>query len=88
MSLATVSAPDWLTLHNGTLTASRDGKSWLVHLAGELVYVLALVPVEGQHGIKLMQTVNGLRIPVEGVHPNAETALAAGLSQLRATLGW
>lgn len=88
MSTATVSAPEWLTRHNATLTASRDGKSWLVHMAQELVYVLALIPVEGKHGIKLMQTINGKQIPVEGAYPTSEQALAAGLEKLRVTLGW
>lgn len=88
MSVATVSTPEWLARHNATLTASRDGKSWLVHMGGELVYVLALIPVEGKHGIKLMQTINGKQIPVEGAHQGAEKALEAGLEKLRATLGW
>lgn len=88
MSTATVSAPEWLSRHNATLTASKDGKSWLVHMNRELVYVLALIPVEGKHGIKLMQTINGKQIPVEGAHPSADKAYAAGLEKLRATLGW
>jgi hypothetical protein len=88
MSVASPSTPEWLARHNATLTASKDGKSWLVHMGSELVYVLALIPVEGKHGIKLMQTINGRQIPVEGAHQGADKALAAGLEKLRATLGW
>ena len=67
MSVASPSTPEWLARHNATLTASKDGKSWLVHMGSELVYVLALIPVEGKHGIKLMQTINGKQIKVEGI---------------------
>ena len=67
---------------------SKDGKSWLVHVGGELVYVLALVPVQGRHGIKLMQTINGKLTPVDGAHGSPSQALEAGLSALRDKLGW
>ncbi len=80
--------PNWLTLHKATLTASKDGTSWLVHMGHELVYVLALLPVSGKHGIKLMQTINGRQFPVDGTFATAEGALAAGLEKLRSTLGW
>lgn len=80
--------PDWLVRHQATLTASRDATSWLVHVGRELVYVLALVPVSGKHGIKLMQTINGRQFPVEGTFAMPSDALAAGLEKLRSILGW
>ncbi|MFM7111087.1 MAG: hypothetical protein ACKO26_08080 [Planctomycetota bacterium] len=88
MSTQAVSPPEWLASHNGTLTPSKDGKSWLVHVGGELVYVLALVPVQGRHGIKLMQTINGKLTPVDGAHGTPSQALEAGLAALRDKLGW
>ncbi|NBU73729.1 MAG: hypothetical protein EBS30_00640 [Planctomycetes bacterium] len=86
-SIATAT-PNWLALHQATLTASKDGTSWLVHIGHELVYVLALLPVSGKHGIKLMQTINGRQFPVEGIFETPEAALAAGLEKLRTVLGW
>lgn len=84
----TVTTPEWLNQRGVRLQASRDGLSWLVYLRKEPQYLLLAVPVKGQFGCRITQTVNGRRLDAGATYPSVETALSGGLDELRKTLGW
>jgi hypothetical protein len=84
-----VTTPDWLAQRGGEVQASRDGKSWLVYFDGEPQYLLMAVPVKGQFGCRISQTINGRRLDRDGAtYPSAEDAARGGLETLRQVLGW
>jgi hypothetical protein len=84
-----VSTPDWLTQRGGELQTSRDGTSWVVYFDHEPQYLLVAVPVKGQFGCCISQTINGRRLDKNGaVYPSVEDAARGGLEELRQTLGW
>jgi hypothetical protein len=82
------STPEWLSQRGAELRESKDRQSWLVYLGKEPQYLLLAVPVKGQYGCRITQTVNGKRLDGPDVYPTAERALAGGLEQLRKALGW
>lgn len=83
-----LSTPDWLARRGGALRPATDGLSWFVDFDGEPQYRLVPFPVGGQHGCKVIQTINGRRLDGSGIHPSVEAALAGGLEDLRKNLGW
>jgi hypothetical protein len=85
MSVAT---PEWLTRHGGELRANPDGQSFAVYFGHELEYVLRLVPVKGQHGCLVKQTINGKHLESGTPRPTADDALRGALEDLRQALGW
>jgi len=85
MSLA---APAWLTKHEGELLPSKDGRSWMVHFAGKLQYVIAPTPAGGKHACKVTQTINGKRLDTGVTYPTVEDAARGGLEDLRKAMGW
>ena len=84
----TATTPDWLTQRDVHLQASKDGLSWLVYLGKEPQYLLLAVPVKGQYGCRISQTINGRRLDGGATYPTVEAALQGGLEELRRTLGW
>jgi hypothetical protein len=84
----TVAAPEWLTKHAGELRPSKDGRSRMVFFAGQMQYVLALDPVMGKYGCRVIQTINGRRLDSGGSYETPEDAFRAGLEDLRRVLGW
>ena len=84
----TVTTPDWLTRRGVHLQASKDGHSWLVYLGKEPQYLLMAVPVKGQYGCRITQTINGRRLDSGATYPSVEAALNGGLDELRKALGW
>jgi hypothetical protein len=84
----TMTAPDWLTRRGVQLQASKDSQSWLVYLGKEPQYLLMAVPVKGQYGCRITQTINGRRLDGGATYPSVETALQGGLDELRKALGW
>jgi hypothetical protein len=84
MPLAT---PDWLARRGGSLKQEPTGK-WTVLLDRQPQYRLELIPVRGQLGCAVVQTVNGRRLDRGGAHATADEALRGGLDDLRAALGW
>ena len=84
----TVTTPDWLTQRGVHLQASKDGLSWLVYLGKEPQYLLLAVPVKGQYGCRISQTINGRRLDSGATYPTIEAALQGGLEELRRALGW
>jgi hypothetical protein len=84
----TVTTPDWLSQRGVHLQASKDGLSWLVYLGKEPQYALIAVPVKGQYGCRITQTINGRRLDSGATYPTVQAALQGGLEQLRQALGW
>src|SRR5262245_30183194 len=70
-----VTTPDWLTQRGVRLQASKDSPSWLVYLGQEPQYLLLAVPVKGQFGCRITQTINGRRLDTGATYPSAEAAL-------------
>jgi hypothetical protein len=83
-----VTTPDWLARHGGELRQDTASNSWAVLLGGEQQYALALVPIKGKHGCRVVQTINGKRLDSGSTHATEEEALQAGLEDLRKALGW
>lgn len=84
----TVTTPDWLTQRGVHLQESEDGRSWLVYLNKEPQYLLMAVPVKGQIGCRITQTINGSRLDAGATYASVEAALQGGLEELRQALGW
>jgi hypothetical protein len=84
----TVAAPEWLTKHGGELRPSKDGRSRMAFFANQLQYVLALDPVKGKYGCRVIQSINGRRLDRGGSYETPEGAFQAGLEVLREALGW
>jgi hypothetical protein len=87
-AVTSVTAPDWLTKHGGELRPSKDGQSVMVFFAGQMQYVLALDPVKGMYGCRVIQTNNGRRLDSSGSYETPEDAFRGGLEDLRKGLGW
>jgi hypothetical protein len=86
--VTSVATPDWLSKHGGELRPSKDGRSVLVHFAGQMQYVLALDPVKGKFGCRVIQTINGRRLDSRGSYQTPDDAFRVGLEDLRKALGW
>jgi hypothetical protein len=84
----TVTTPDWLSQRGVHLQESKNGQSRLVYLDNEPQYLLMAVPVKGQFGCRITQTINGRRLDGETTYPTVEAALQGGLEELRKALGW
>ena len=84
----TLTTPDWLTQRGVRLQASKDGQSWLVYLDVEPQYLLLVVPVKGQYGCRITQTINGRRLDGGATYASLDAALHGGLDELRKALGW
>jgi hypothetical protein len=83
-----VTTPAWLSERGVRLLPSKDGQSWLVYLGDEPQYLLMAVPVRGQFGCRISQTINGRRLDHGTTYASLDEALAGGLDELRKTLGW
>ncbi|MHB1422540.1 MAG: hypothetical protein ACYC3I_04960 [Gemmataceae bacterium] len=84
----TVTTPDWLTQRGVHLQQSKNSESWLVYLDKEPQYLLMAVPVKGQYGCRITQTINGRRFDGSATYASVEAALQGGLEELRRALGW
>jgi hypothetical protein len=82
-----MTTPDWLAAHDGRLVKGL-GDTWLVEIGGEPQVRLETLPAKGQFTCAIVQTNNGRRLDEGKVYPTAEAALAGGLDELRAELGW
>jgi hypothetical protein len=83
-----LTAPDWLTKHDGSLRLGVDGRSWFVCFAREPQYELTPVPVQGRHGVDIRQTINGRHMEHGTAYATVDEALRGGLETLRQKLGW
>jgi hypothetical protein len=84
----TMTVPDWLSKHGGTLGQGSDGRTRYVLVEGEPQYRLVTIPAGGKFSCQVTQTINGRRLDGGGVYPSAEEALRGGLEDLRKALGW
>ena len=84
----TATTPDWLTRRGVHLQESKGDRSWLIYLGQEPQYLLLPVPVKGQYGCRITQTINGRRLDGGATYTSVEAALQGGLEELRKALGW
>ena len=80
--------PEWLTLRDGSLRLGLGEHTVFVMLSGQPQYRLDARPAAGAFACAVTQTVNGRRLDGGATYPTRDAALAGGLEQLRATLGW
>jgi hypothetical protein len=83
-----LTSPAWLASHGGDLRRGTDGQTWYLTLGDQPQYALTAVPVAGQFGCAIRQTINGRRIESASRAATAEDAMQAGLEDLRQNLGW
>lgn len=81
--------PDWLSTRGGGLLPGAQGFVTIVTLGGVPQYRLELRPLGGKFGCAVQQAVNARRVDdATATYPTAAAAVAGGLDQLRAALGW
>jgi hypothetical protein len=83
-----VNVPDWLKRHGGGLKPASDGRSWFVMVGGEPEYTIVERPVANKFGAFIKQTNSGKPIDSKSTGTTPAEAVAAGLEDLRAHLGW
>ena len=86
MAMPTV--PDWLRLRDGSLKPGVRDQIVYVMISDRPDYRLDVRPAGGTFTCAVTQTVNGRRFDDATTYPTADAALAGGLDQLRAKLGW
>jgi hypothetical protein len=84
----TLTTPEWLTRHDGTVKLGSDGSTWYVLLAGKPQYALLPRPVGDKFGCQIKQTNNGTTVTGTAKATGREDALQEGLEDLRKALGW
>lgn len=80
--------PDWLTTRDGGLTPGIRDHIVFVTLSGRPEYRLEARPASGKYTCQVTQTINGRRLDGAAAYPDRSAALAGGLDELRAALGW
>jgi hypothetical protein len=81
--------PDWLSKRDGGLQPGYQTFVTFVTLGGVPQYRLEVRPAGAAYGCSVVQSVNGRRVDdAEANYPTAAAAVAGGLDQLRAALGW
>jgi hypothetical protein len=83
-----MTTPEWLAARNGRVVKGLNDLTLVVTLDGDPLYRLEALPAKGQFTCAVIQLNNGRRLDAGKVYPTAEAALAGGLDELRATLGW
>ena len=83
-----MTAPDWLKTRDGGLAQGLNENVLLVTLSGHPEYRLDAVPAKGKLTCAVIQTNNGRRLDGGAEYPTRDAALAGGLEELRAKLGW
>jgi hypothetical protein len=83
------SIPDWLALRGGAIQRGICPETRFVMIGGEPLYKLEVRPAQGRFACAVMKSVNGQRLDaVSATYPSFDEALAGGLEELRAQLGW
>jgi len=81
--------PEWLAKHGGALKPGVRDSMHFVLIGGAAQYKLEVRPAAGTFACAVQQSINGKRLDDGSVtYPTAAAALAGGLDQLRANLGW
>jgi hypothetical protein len=83
-----MTAPDWLTARAGALAKGLSDRTVLVTLNGHPQWRLDALPAKGKFTCAVLQTNNGTRLDGGKEYASQEAALAGGLDELRAKLGW
>jgi hypothetical protein len=83
-----MTAPDWLTARDGGLENGLSDNVRFVTLDGEPQWRLDALPARGRFTCAVIQTNNGKRLDGGKEYSSKEAALAGGLDELRAHLGW
>jgi hypothetical protein len=83
-----MNAPEWLTRREGALKPGLDAETWIVTMSGHPAYRLFVTPAGGQFTCVITQTNNGKRLDGGKLYASVDAALAGGLEELRAKLGW
>ena len=65
-----------------------SAESLTISSRSALVKVKEVLPAKGQYTCAILQTNNGKRLDEGKVYPSNDAALAGGLDELRARLGW
>jgi hypothetical protein len=83
------SIPDWLALRGGAIQRDIRPETRFVMIGGEPLYKLEVCPAMGRFACAVIKSVNGQRLNnVSATYASFDEALAGGLEQLRAKLGW
>lgn len=84
-----MTVPDWLQARGGALKPGVRPETTFVVLGGDPLYKLEVRPAAGTFTCAVSQTNNGRRYDdPKATYADAPAALAGGLDQLRAALGW
>ena len=83
-----MTAPDWLTKHDGALKPGVRDHMQFVLIGGAPQYKLEVRPATGTFICAVQQSNNGKRLDDATTYPTEDAALAGGLEQLRSKLGW
>ena len=83
-----MTAPDWLTARGGGLKNGLTDNVLFVTLDSHPQWRLDALPARGRFTCAVIQTTNGRRLDGGKEYPNKEAALAGGVDELRAHLGW
>ena len=86
MSLPAV--PEWLRIRDGSLSPGVRPETLFVAFGGQPHYRLDVRPASGRYTCAVTQTENGRRLDGGKPYASADAALAGGLEELRAKLGW
>ena len=82
-----MSAPEWLAKRDGSLMPGTQ--TLVVLIGGSPQYKVEARPAAGTFVATVQQSNNGKRLGEVALgYPTADAALAGGLEQLRAALGW
>ena len=84
-----LTAPEWLTKRDGSLTPGIREHIVFVDLSGHPQYKLETRPAKGKFACVVTQTINGRLIDdATAEYPNRDAAFSGGLERLKANLGW
>jgi hypothetical protein len=83
-----MTAPDWLSMRGGGLANGLSERTLLMMIDGHPQFRLDVVPAKGTFTCAIVQSNNGKRMDGSMEYSSNEAALAGGLDELRAILGW
>ena len=83
-----MTAPDWLSLRGGGLAIGLSNHTLIATIDGHPQFRLDVVPAKGQFTCAIVQSNNGKRLDGGIAYSTHNAAMAGGLEELRARLGW
>jgi len=85
----TMTAPEWLTKRDGSLKPGVRDFATHVMIGAQPLYRLEVRPAGGTFACAVVSALTGKRLDDVALHyADGPAALAGGLEQLRAKLGW